>query len=90
MSLIVHASNQKIQTYLPDQYLNDRGEGELKDLQMDTMITKWEIMKIGEDPPPPPTQCHVLSGFDHQKTYYTHPICCNFHCISLYTKWFWS
>ena len=48
---------------------------------MDTMLTKWEIMKIWEDPP--------LSGFDHQKTY-THPIFRNLHRISLYIKWFWS
>ena len=32
-----------------------RGEGGLKDLQMDTMITKWKIRKIWEDPPPHPT-----------------------------------
>ena len=29
--------------------------GGLKDLQMNTMITKWEIRKILEDPPPQPT-----------------------------------
>ena len=27
--------------------------GGLKDLQMNIMITKWEIRKIWEDPPPP-------------------------------------
>ena len=30
-------------------------EGGLKDLQMDTMITKWEIRTIWEDAPPHPT-----------------------------------
>ena len=61
-----------------------RGEGGLK-----TMITKWYFGKFERTHHPDPTKCHVLSGFDHQKSY-THPIFRNFHRISSCTNlWFW-
>ena len=53
--------------------------GGLKDLQMDTMIAKWEIRKIWEDPPP----LHLVSCTN------IHPIFRHFHHLSLYIKWFW-
>ena len=60
------------------------GEGGLKYLQMDTMITKWHFGKFERTHHPTPH-----SDLYHQKAYYTHPIFCNFHLSSLNTKCFW-
>ena len=45
--------HQQLLSIKPSQMLLVRGG--LKDLQMDTMITKWEVGKIWEVPPPHPT-----------------------------------
>ena len=45
----------KLSVLLVGCFKMEHAAGGLEDLQMDTMITKWEIRRILEDPPPPPT-----------------------------------